>query len=106
MNSPIKDDMGGKKKDVRDEGGRVNRSLFKDRAQRKRKPGAGTPDLNLPAIEAGEVPNGLVHDRIAQLGSTSSHAEDASEVQMKQKTYTTQRARSAAVAGNDPRRAQ
>ena len=105
VNSPVKN-KGEREKEGRDDGGRVPKSLFKDRAQRKRKPGAGTPGLNLPAIEAGEVPNGLVHDRIDQLGSTFSHAEDASEVQKKQKTYTTQRARSAAVADSDPRWAQ
>jgi hypothetical protein len=73
--SPIKTKSGSEQGD-RDVGGKVQKNLFKEHGQRKRKPNAGTPDLNLPA---------LVHDRIAQLGSTSSHSEDATEVQKNKK---------------------
>jgi hypothetical protein len=105
VSSPNKT-KGGSELGGRDAGGMAQRNPFKDDVQRKRKPGAGTPDLNLPALEAPQVPSGFVHDKIAQLGSTSSQSEDASEVQKKQKTISTQRARSAAVTGSDPRRAQ
>jgi hypothetical protein len=97
VSSPNKT-KGGSELGGRDAGGMAQRNPFKDHVQRKRKPGPGTPDLNLPALEAPQVPSGFVHDKIAQLGSTSTQSEDASEVQKKQKTISTQRARSAAVA--------
>ncbi|CAN6226514.1 unnamed protein product [Urochloa humidicola] len=78
-------------------------------APRKRKSegkSGDTPDLNLPAIEAAVVPQGLVTDRIAQLGSASNQVEEESEVQKKQKTANKNRARSARAAADGPRRAQ
>lgn len=78
-------------------------------SQRKRKPAdnsGGTPDLNLPASELALVPSGFVTDRLAQLGSSSGRVGEDTEVQKKQKINSSNRARSVAVAGSDPRRAQ
>jgi hypothetical protein len=98
-------------------GGKPPRSLFQEKemtsdnsGMRKRKPDNktdGTLDLNALAADMGMIVlYGLVSDRIAQLGSPSGRAENDNEVQKKQKTTSSHRARSVAVTGSDPRRAQ
>ncbi|CAN6173031.1 unnamed protein product [Urochloa humidicola] len=101
------------------EGGLVPKPLFQelDNSQeflgaRKRKSNTkskppSSSDLTLLANDpATAVPSGLVSDRIALLGNISSRTEGFSEMQKKQKVANNSRARSAAVAGSDPRRAQ
>ncbi|CAN6232539.1 unnamed protein product [Urochloa humidicola] len=76
--------------------------------QRKRKPEGkkDTSNLNPSAMEMAIVPAGLVSNRLAQLGDTSDQAVSEEEGQKKQKVSNTTNARSAAAAGDSPRRAQ
>jgi hypothetical protein len=53
-------------------GGLEPKDLFHAHGGKKRKPCDSTLDLNLPLWEAPMVPSGLVTDRIAQLGSSST----------------------------------
>ncbi|CAN6304644.1 unnamed protein product [Urochloa humidicola] len=90
--------------------GPVDRQTVRKRKSKTTRTGTSpTPDLNLPSMEISEiVPIGLVHVRVAQLASGQEEARDVVDELLKKQWRATpdNNARSAAAAGDSPRRAQ